>query len=59
MENEVRVLMKIRESKKHSVRYDPESKDNGVLSGLYLLNDAYARLGRPDVVEVIVKGGGE
>ena len=55
MDEDIIITMKKREDKKHSVRFDPEDKDNGVLAGLYLLNAANESLGKPERIEVVVR----
>jgi len=40
---------------KHSVRYDSDEKEPNVMSSVYLLNEAYEALGKPQEIEVMVR----
>lgn len=50
--NPEKVTLKFTEKKKHSVRFD--NKDSDVLKSVYLMNDAFARLGEPRAISIEV-----
>lgn len=49
---EEKVILKLLDKKKHSVRFD--NKESDVVKSVYLMNEAFARLGEPQAINVIV-----
>ncbi len=53
MEKETeKVILKLEDRKKHSVRYDRKNSD--VLKSVYLMNEAFKRLGEPKAISIVV-----
>lgn len=48
-------VLKIVKHCKHSVRFDDESKEPNVISSVYLLNEAYEALGKPEEIKVVFR----
>lgn len=49
---EEKVMLKLLDKKKHSVRFD--NKESDVVKSLYLMNDAFKRLKEPNVINVSI-----
>ena len=45
-----KVTLKFADKKKHSVRFDNKKSD--VLKSVYLMNEAYVRLGHPQAINI-------